>query len=135
MDSLLTSFEDIEDSRIDRTKKYPIKEIFFLILAAVICGVQSWCGVKEFGNDRLEWLRKYYPYESGIPSHDPIGRVMLLIQPNAIVKAYAQFMASLFDKPEGEIIALDGKTLRRSFDKASGQKPLHIATHGQLKLG
>ena len=48
---------------------------------------------------------------------------------------YAQFMASLFDKPEGEIIALDGKTLRRSFDKASGQKPLHIATHGQLKLG
>ncbi len=47
MNSLLTSFEDIEDPRIDRTKKYPIKEIFFLILAAVICGVQSWCGVNS----------------------------------------------------------------------------------------
>ena len=135
MNSLLISFEDIEYPHIDRTKKYPIKEIFLLILAGVICGVQSWCGVNEFGNDRLEWLRKYYPYESGIPSHDAIGRVMSFIQPNAIVKAYAQFMASLFDKPEGEIIALDGKTLRRSFDKASGQKPFHILNAWAVKAG
>ncbi len=135
MNSLLTAFEDLEDPRVDRTKEYPIKEIFLLILAAVICGVQSWCGVEEFGNDRLEWLRQYYPYKNGIPSHDTIGRVMSLIQPSAIVKTYAQFMASLFDKPEGEIIALDGKTLRRSFDKASGQKPLHILNAWAVKSG
>ena len=86
MDSLLVAFEDSEYPRIDRTKEQPICEIFFLILAAVICGVQSWCGVEEFGNDRIEWLRKYYPYKNGIPSHDTIGRVMSLIKPNAIVK-------------------------------------------------
>jgi hypothetical protein len=51
---------------------------------------------------------------------------MSLLKPETIVKAYAQFMGALFNKPDGEIIAIDGKTLRRSFDKASGQKPIHI---------
>ncbi len=62
MNTLLAAFEDIEDPRVDRTKEYPVKEIFLLILAGVIFGVQSWCGVEEFGNDSLERLRKYYPY-------------------------------------------------------------------------
>jgi predicted transposase YbfD/YdcC len=135
LDTLNAHFDNVEDPRINRTKLHSIQEILFLILAAVICGVQSWCGVEEFGKDRIEWLRKYYPYENGIPSHDTLGRVMSLVKPTSIVKAYMQFMASLFQKPEGEIIALDGKTLRRSFDKASGQKPLHILNAWAVKAG
>jgi len=135
MDTLFVAFDSVEDPRMDRKKAYPLREILFLILCAVICGVGSWCGVEEFGNDRLEWLRTYYPYENGIPSHDTIGRVMSLIKPTALVKAYTQFMASLFNKPEEDLIALDGKTLRRSFDKASGQKPLHILNAWAVKSG
>jgi len=74
METLFVAFDSVEDPRIDRKKDYPLREILFLILCAVICGVESWCGVEEFGNDRLEWLKTYCPYEKGIPSHDTIGR-------------------------------------------------------------
>ena len=138
-DSLFVSFSDIDDPRMSRTKRHPLSEILFLVLAAVICGVQSWCGVEDFGKSRLQWLRKYFPYANGIPSHDTIGRVMSLLKPAAVVKVYAQFLSKLFNKPEGEIIAIDGKTLRRSFDKASGQPPLHVlnawAVNAGLTLG
>lgn len=134
-ETLFVAFDSVEDPRIDRRKQHPLGEVLFLVLSSVICGVQSWCGVEEFGNDRLDWLRKYYPYEAGIPSHDTIGRVMSLLKPGCLVKAYAQFMSALFNVPEGEIIALDGKTLRRSFDKASGQKPLHILNAWAVKSG
>ena len=134
-DSLFVSFGEIDDPRMNRAKRHPLSEILFLILAAVICGVQSWCGVEEFGHDRLEWLRKYFPYANGIPSHDTIGRVMSLLKPAAVVKVYAQFLSKLFNKPEGEIIALDGKTLRRSFDKASSQAPLHVLNAWAVKSG
>lgn len=139
MDTLLVTFDGVEDPRVNRTKLYPVQEILFLTLAAVICGVQSWCGVEEFGKDRIDWLRKYLPFEHGIPAHDTIGRIFSLLKPTSVVKAYMQFMSTLFNKPEGEIIALDGKTLRRSFDKASDQKPLHIlnawAVNSGLALG
>ena len=134
-DSLFVSFGEIDDPRMNRTKRHPLDEILFFILAAVICGVPSWCGVEDFGNDRLEWLRKYFPYANGIPSHDTIGRVMSLLKPTALVKVYAQFLSTLFNKPEHEIIAIDGKTLRRSFDKASGQPPLHVLNAWAVKAG
>lgn len=134
-ETLFVAFDNVEDPRLDRRMQHPLAEILFLVLSAIICGVQTWCGVEEFGNDRIEWLRKYYPYKEGIPSHDTIGRVMSLLKPGSLVKAYAQFMSALFDVPEGEIIALDGKTLRRYFDKASGQKPLHILNAWAVKSG
>jgi len=139
VESILAAFDSITYPRVERTKAYPIGEIMFLILCAVLCGVESWRGVEDFGVDRLEWLRKYLPYQNGIPSHQTLGRVMSLIHPKCVNKAFVQFMASIFDKPEDEIISLDGKTLRRSFDKASGQKPLHLlnvwAVNAGLSLG
>lgn len=144
MDELLASFNEIEDPRVNRRKLHSVAEILFLVLCAVLCGVDGWRGVEEFGNDREEWLKKYFPYEYGIPSHQTIGRVMSVLKPKCLVKAYTQFLAELFGCNEEEIIALDGKTLRSSFDKASGQKPLHILNAwavnsgiclGQLKVG
>lgn len=144
MDSLLAAFEGIDDPRVERTKAYPLADIMFLILCAVLCGVESWRGVEDFGEDRLEWLRTYLPFENGVPSHQTVGRVMSLLKGDCVAKAFVQFMASLFSCQENEVIALDGKTLRRSFDKATGQKPLHIlnawainagVSLGQIKVG
>jgi predicted transposase YbfD/YdcC len=139
MDELLASFNEIDDPRVNRRKLHSIQEILFLALCAVLCGVESWRGVEEFGDDREEWLKKYFAYEHGIPSHQTIGRVMSVIKPKCLVKACTQFLANLFGCNEGEIIALDGKTLRGSFDKALGQKPLHIlnawAVNSGISLG
>ena len=126
MDTLFVSFDKIEDPRMDRTKKFSIGEIMFLILCAVLCGVESWRGVEDFGNDRLTWLQSFLPYEHGIPSHQTIGRVMSLLKPATITKAFISFMTTLLPDSDLEIISLDGKTLRRSFDKAKGQKAIHI---------
>lgn len=134
-DSLLAVFNDVDDPRMDRTKKHPISEILFLCLCGVICGAQSWCAIEEFGNDRINWLRKFFSFQNGVPSHDTIGRVMSIIDTHSLVKAYIQFMSSMLDKPEEEIIALDGKALRRSFDKKSGQKPIHILNAWAVNSG
>lgn len=135
MDTLIVSFNDIEDPRIDRTKKFNISEIMFLILSSVICGVESWRGVEDYGKDRIDWLRKFLPYEHGIPSHQTIGRVMSLLKPAAVTKAFVDFMTTLLPNSNTEIIALDGKTLRRSFDKATGQKAIHILNAWAIESG
>jgi len=143
MDELLVSFNEVDDPRVNRTKHYSIGEILFLVLCAVLTGVDSWRGTERFGIDREEWLKKYFPYEHGIPSHQTIGRVMSVIKPKCLVKACTQFLAKLFSYNENETIAIDGKNLRHSFDNASAQKPLHLLsawavnsgiTLGQLKV-
>ena len=135
MDSLIALFDCLEDPRVDRTKEYPLQEIMFLILCGCLCGVQSWRQMQDFGEDRIEWLRKYLPYNSGVPSHQTLGRVMSLLKPDSVVKSFAQFMSAIFECNEEEIIALDGKTLRRSFDRASGQQPIHILNAWAVNAG
>lgn len=105
-------FDGLEDPRIDRHKLYPVSEIFFLTLAATLVGVRSWRGAETFGNERLEWLRGFFPFEEGIPSHQTIGRVFSLVKPAVLERAFIQFMTSVTKKSPEQIIALDGKTLR-----------------------
>lgn len=139
VDTISAIFDSVSDPRIARTKLYPISEIMFLILCAVLCGVDSWRGIEDFGEDRIEWLRKYLPFEHGIPSHQTLGRVMSLLKPSCVNKSFIQFMSEFYSVPEGNIISLDGKTLRHSFDKAAGQKPIHVlnawAVNSGLSIG
>jgi predicted transposase YbfD/YdcC len=135
VDTIAAIFDSVSDPRVDRTKLYSVGEIMFLILCAVLCGVDSWRGVEDFGEDRLDWLRKYLPFEHGIPSHQTLGRVMSLLKPSCVNKAFIQFISSLLNVDEDKIISLDGKTLRHSFDKATGQKPIHILNAWAVNAG
>lgn len=132
-------FEGLEDPRVERKKLYPLREILFLTLVAVMAGIKGWRGVETFGEGRLDWLRKFMPFKEGIPSHQTIGRVFSLLNPSTMEVTFTQFMMAMTGKKADQIVALDGKTLRRSFDKASSQKPLHIlnacATENGLTLG
>jgi hypothetical protein len=104
-----------------------------------MAGIKGWRGVETFGEGRLDWLRKFMPFKEGIPSHQTIGRVFSLLNPSTMEVTFTQFMMAMTGKKADQIVALDGKTLRRSFDKASSQKPLHIlnacATENGLTLG
>jgi predicted transposase YbfD/YdcC len=135
IESFEVIFSNMEDPRIHRTKLYPLCEIMFLILCGAICGVKSWRGIEDFGEDRLDWLRDYFPYKNEIPSHQTIGRIMSLLKPSVVLNAFIQFMSFLFKVSEEEIIALDGKTLRHSFDKSSGQKAIHILNAWAINAG
>lgn len=73
---LLSHFKTLEDPRIDRTKRYPLMEIIFLIISATISGCEGWKSIRDFGLLKLDWLRQFLPYENGIPVDDTIARVM-----------------------------------------------------------
>lgn len=128
-------FSDVKDPRVDRRKIYPIGEIIFLALTGAIAGVESWRGLELFGNDRLDFLRLYFPYNDGICSHQTISRVFSLISAKNFEYYFIRLMAKLFPKAENEIIAIDGKTLRGSGDKTSDKDPLHILNAWAVKSG
>ena len=75
-EALVDLFKNFDDPRVERTKDYPLDEILFLVLAAVVSGVSHLTRVELFGNAKLSWLRTMLPYQNGIPSHDTIGRVV-----------------------------------------------------------
>jgi predicted transposase YbfD/YdcC len=138
-EELTVIFDNLEDPRLERHKLYPLGEILFLVLAAVTARALSWRGVETYGEERLFLLRNFMPFEHGIPSHQTIGRVFSLVKPKVFEVAFIQFMCFMTKKPPEQIVALDGKTLRGSFDKAKGQTPLHIlnacAVDNGLALG
>jgi len=125
-EDLEEAFLGIEDPRIDRTKKYPLSEILFLVLLGALMGVESWRGIEMVGLERLSLLRSFFPYENGVPSHQTIGRVFSLFKPKTFESFFSLFSSSITGSLDGKQIAIDGKTLRGSYDKASGQKALHI---------
>ena len=130
----LSEFSGIEDPRIDRKKLYPLNEILFLLVGAVISGCTSWEEIADFGEDKLSWLRKYLPYSNGTPSHDTIDRVMTLIDHRAFEMFFINWVNSLQIKWLGLHIAIDGKKLRASADKAAQQKPLNAGGKSPVHL-
>ena len=110
-DSLIEVFKKMPDPRVARTKAYPLEEILFLILAAVVSGVNFLTEIELFGQTKLNWFRTNLPYEHGIPSHDTIGRVLGQLDPDALELTFLRWMQSIASSIEG-VVAIDGKTVR-----------------------
>lgn len=112
--TLIEIFGEIEDPRVNRTKVYELIEILFLVLSSTVSGFSTWESIEEFGESKLEWLRKFLPYQSGIPSHDTINRVMSRINPRVLEKCLIDWTNMNIELPIGAVISIDGKSLRRS---------------------
>lgn len=128
-------FSGIEDPRIDRNKKYPLGEIIFLVLVGAIAGVESWRGLELIGNEKLLFLRKYFPYEHGICSHQTISRVFSLLSPKLFETVTINIFSQIFPNRENDIIAFDGKTLKGSANKSKGIPAIHILNAWSVKNG
>ncbi len=134
-------FETLKDPR--RTNKgnffYPLQEILFLAMSAVISGADNWTMVHEFGNSKLSWLRKFYAYKNGIPSHDVIGKLFANLDHKLFSESFTDWINSISNYTEGEVIALDGKTICKSNNKNKFQKAFHVvsayASENNLCLG
>lgn len=134
-------FSELKDPR--RTSKgnhlYPLEEILFLSIAAVVSGADTWTSISLFGRAKLDWLRKFYPFENGIPSHDVLGKVFAALDPEAFSRCFVSWIDSIAKITPGEVVSIDGKTLCGSVDKANGRSALHVvsafATANGLCLG
>jgi predicted transposase YbfD/YdcC len=121
--SFLDFFKDIEDPRIDRKKLYSVSEILLTTLCAVISGAEGWLDVETFGNAKINFLRQYLPYENGVPSDDTFRRFFRAIDPQKFQTKFMEWVQSLEIKT-GNVIAIDGKTSKRSY--GSDKRPFHL---------
>jgi predicted transposase YbfD/YdcC len=138
--SLHDYFSRLPDPRIYRNKKHLLIDVVVLSIIAVICGAESWNSIELFGNSKKEFLKKILKLPNGIPSHDTINRVFSLINPDKFDQLFAQWVQSLIEKKiPGEVIAIDGKTMRGSKDSFHEKSPIHLvsawANSNQLVLG
>jgi predicted transposase YbfD/YdcC len=134
-------FSGMKDPR--RTNKghhlYPLEEILFLCISAVISGMDDWTSISLFGRSKLVWLRQYFPYRHGIPSHDVIGKVFAALEPTQFSKCFSEWINSIAELTGGEVVAIDGKTLCGSDNKETGKSAFHVvsayASGNRLCLG
>jgi predicted transposase YbfD/YdcC len=132
-------FSVLPDPRTDRTKKHLLIDILFIAVCTMICGGEGFTDMEWFGEAKEEWLKQYLELPYGIPSHDTFRRVFSILDPQAFGECFARWSQALHDATNGEVIALDGKTIRHSFDTFSGQPALHMvsawASENGLALG
>jgi predicted transposase YbfD/YdcC len=137
--SIIEHFSSIPDPRINRRKLHKLGDIFFITLCAVICGADDWVSIEMFGKAKEAWFTEVLGLEHGIPSHDTFGNVFAVINTQEFNSCFSRWANDLADLSGGEIIAIDGKCLRRSLDTASQKAAIYMvsawATQNQLVLG
>ncbi len=126
--SFVDLFGEIEDPRVERTRLHPLSSILLLCLCGVISGANSLVEIEEYGLSKLELLRTMLPFPNGIPSHDTLGRVLARINPIKLERLFARWMGSVAELTAGEVVAIDGKTLRRAWDKHTGGEFVHMVS-------
>jgi len=137
--TFLKHFDSITDPRIERCKKHNLLDILLLAISAVISGAEGWEDIEDFGHLKLDWLKKYRPFKSGIPKHDTIARVICRLKADEIEEAFQSWISSLVEVTGCDVIAIDGKTARRSFTTKDRKNALHTVSawscQHQLVLG
>jgi predicted transposase YbfD/YdcC len=136
---LAASFSRLVDPRINRTKRHQLLDIVLIAICAVICGAEGWVDVEAFGKTKKLWLKGFLALPHGIPSHDTFGRVFAALDAAEFQRCFLEWVQAVSVLTAGQVIAIDGKTVRRSHDRRKGKAALHLvsawATANRLVLG
>jgi len=127
MDTFAEIFEDLDDPRTGNAKQHELNEILMIALCAVLCGGETCADMALFGQMKAPFLKTFMTLENGTPSHDTFSRIFRLLQPDQFRTCFIAFMRHFAKDCEG-VVAIDGKTLRRSFNAARNASPLHMVT-------
>jgi predicted transposase YbfD/YdcC len=137
--ALIEYFADLPDPRMERCRAHRLNDIIVIAILSVICGAEHFTEMEAFGEATEDWLRTFLKLDNGIPSHDTFARVFALISPAAFNERFVEWMAAVRNATNDEVVAIDGKTVRRSHDKAKGRSAIHLvsawATRNRLTLG
>ena len=131
-------FANLTDPR-RRKVTYPLLNIVVIAVCAVICGADDFVAIADFGRTKRKWFARFLDLRSGIPSHDRFNAVLAAIKPAEFEACLLSWVTALHEITDGQVVAIDGKTLRRSFDKATGKAAIHMvsawATANHISLG
>jgi predicted transposase YbfD/YdcC len=137
--SISEHFATLTDPRVERCKVHRLVEIVTIALCGVICGADDWVAIEAFGQEKEAWLRTFLSLPGGIPSHDTFGRVFARVDPDEFRRCFLDWVRAVVGEVGAQVVAVDGKTLRGSHKRSSGQEALHLvsawATTSGLVLG
>ena len=126
--SLAAHFARLKDPRLKRRQRHEFLDIVVLAIAAVIGGANTWADIALFGRCHHDWFKTFLALPNGIPSHDTFERLFARINPQAFLHGFQQWIAALVEQLGIRHVAIDGKTLRRSGERATGLGPLHLVS-------
>jgi len=132
-------FSCVKDPRMERTKEHPLVNIIVIAICAVICGADTWVDIENFGKAKQDWLGEFLDLTNGIPAHDTFGRVFGQLDPEQFQRGFVSWIQAVSQITAGEIVAIDGKQLRRSHDNRLGKAAIYMvsawAVNNHLVLG
>src|SRR5215213_10840310 len=137
--SFIDYFAELADPRVEQRCDHKLIDILFIAVCAVICGADGFTDMEEFGLSKETWLRQFLELPNGIPSHDTFGRVFARLKPGQFQQCFLSWVRAVADVSGNEIVPIDGKKLRRSHDRAAGQRAIELvsawARSNRLMLG
>ena len=128
-------FASLKDPRIQLKTRHKLIDIIIITICAVICGADDWTEVVDYAKAKKDWLKKFLALPHGIPSHDTFGRVFSLLRPEEFEKCFASWIHTVFKLTDAQTVAIDGKTLRRSYDRSSNKAAIHMVGAWAAKNG
>jgi predicted transposase YbfD/YdcC len=137
--TLVEHFSGITDPRVDRTKRHKLIDILVIAICATICGAEGWEEFELFGQSKIDWFKRFLELANGIPSDDTFRRVFARISPHQFQQCFLEWVRSVYELTQGQVIAIDGKQSRRSYDRAGGKSAINMvsawASDNQMVLG
>lgn len=137
--SLKDYFADLPDQRLDRCKDHALIDILMIAILATLCGAEYFTDMETFGQAKYDWLKTFLALKNGIPSHDTFARVLARLDPAALQGRFINWVEAVRTAFADEVVGIDGKSLRRSYQTSAQRRPLHLvsawATRNRLVLG
>jgi len=119
-------FSGIKNPRVVKRTDHKLIDIIVITICAVICSADSWEDIESYGKAKYEWLKKFLKLPNGIPSHDTFNRVFAALSPKKLQETFLEWIQEVRNVTGGKVVAIDGKTLRRSYHRSSGQGAIHM---------
>ncbi len=136
--SLIGCMQEVPDPRAPYNQKHKFLDIIIIAITAILCGMDTWNEIEDWANSKKDWLERFLELPGGIPSHDTINRVFQMMDPKKFHDAFFRWTGAVAGKIEG-VVAIDGKTVRRSRDNSKENRPIHVvsawASEASLVLG
>ena len=133
--SIEECFSELHDPRVEGRCEHKLIDMVVLTICGVICGADGWVGVETYGKEKEEFLREHLELPNGIPSHDTLGRFFAALDSEGFQAGFAQWVETVFELTDGQVVAIDGKTARRSHDHRLGKAAIHMVSAWAVSNG